>query len=126
MTNRRILVIDDETDIQEVVQLCLEITVGWTVMIASSGTEGLLVAEAEQPNGILLDVMMPDLDGSATFAKLQAKASTRDIPVVLLTAKLQPADRRRFDEIGVKGIIEKPFDPVNLANQIAELLEWEL
>ncbi len=124
MTTKRILVIDDEEDIQEVVQLCLKTVGGYEVLTASSGQEGLAKAEAEQPDAILLDVMMPDLDGVATFQELQANTATRHIPVILLTAKVQAADQRRFAELGVVGMISKPFNPLNLTSQIAEILGW--
>lgn len=126
MTTKRILVIDDEDDIQEVVQLCLKTVGGWEVLTAGSGNEGLAKAEAEQPDAILLDVMMPDIDGIATFQKLQANTATRHIPVILLTAKVQAADQRRFAELGVVGTISKPFDPLNLTSQIAEFLNWSI
>lgn len=126
MTSKRILVIDDEEDIQEVVQLCLKTVGGWEALIASSGQEGLAKAEAEQPNAILLDVMMPDMDGVATFQKLQANTATRHIPVIFLTAKVQAADQRRFAELGVAGMISKPFNPLNLTSQIAKALGWSL
>lgn len=126
MTTKRILVIDDEEDIQEVVQLCLKTVGGWEVLTAGSGNEGLAKAEAAQPDAILLDVMMPDIDGIATFQKLQANTATQHIPVILLTAKVQAADQRRFAELGMVGMISKPFDPLNLTSQIAELLNWSI
>lgn len=124
MTTKRILVIDDEDDIREVAQLSLEMVAGWEVSTACSGSKGLTKAEAEQPNAILLDVMMPDLDGLATFQKLQANPATDHIPVILLTAKVQSADRQRFAQLGVTAIIAKPFNPLNLANQVADALGW--
>ncbi|MCT7984105.1 response regulator [Laspinema sp. A4] len=125
MSFKRILVIDDEDDIREVAQLSLEMVGGWEVLTASSGNEGLLVAEAKQPDAILLDVMMPDMDGPATFKKLQANPSTQQIPVILLTAKVLYADQRRFSELGVNSVIAKPFEPMNLAAQVASALGWE-
>lgn len=123
MTAKRILVIDDEDDIREVAQLSLEMVGGWEVLTAGSGREGLAVAAAELPDAILLDVMMPDLDGPSTFEKLQENPRTRNIPVILLTAKMQAADRRRFDRLGVNAVIAKPFDPMTLAEQVAEALQ---
>lgn len=124
MTAKRILVIDDEDDIREVAQLCLEMLGGWEVLTACSGREGLVLAEAEQPDAILLDVMMPDMDGLATFQKLQANIATQHIPVILLTAKVQSADRHRFAKVGVTEMIAKPFNPLNLASLVAEALGW--
>lgn len=125
MTAKRILVIDDEEDIREVAQLSLEMVGGWEVLTAGSGSEGIAKADAEQPDAILLDVMMPDMDGPATFAQMQRHSGTQHIPVILLTAKVQATDQRRFAELGVAGIIAKPFDPMNLANQVAKVLGWK-
>lgn len=124
MTAKRILVIDDEPRIQEVIQTCLEILNGWQVLTASSGSEGLLQAQTQQPDAILLDVSMPEMDGLATFQKLQENPTTQSIPVVLLTAKVQPAERDGFAQLGVAGFIAKPFDPLTLASQIASVLHW--
>lgn len=123
---KQILIIDNEQYIQEVTQICLRTTAGWEVLTASSGIEGIAQAEASPPDAILLDVMMPEMDGLTTFGKLQENPATRDIPVILLTAKVQAADRRRYDELGVKGAIAKPFNPLQLASQIATILGWNL
>lgn len=125
MTVRRILIIDDEDDIREVAQLCLETVGGWDVITAGSGREGLVTAETEQPDAILLDVMMPEMDGPTTFQKLQANPQTSHIPVLLLTAKVQAAEQRRFAELGVTAVLVKPFDPLMLANQVAQALNWD-
>jgi CheY-like chemotaxis protein len=87
VTARRVLLVDDEDDIREVAQVSLEMTAGWEVLTAGSGNEGLATAAAEQPDAILLDMMMPDMDGPTTFQSLRANQSTQHIPVVLLTAK---------------------------------------
>ena len=126
MTVKQILVIDDEADIREVAQLSLEISSGWEVLTAASGREGLATAEAQQPDAILLDVMMPDMDGPTTFEKLQNNPSTKNIPVIFLTAKVQAAEQRRYAQLGVTAVLTKPFDPVMLANQIAAALGWQL
>lgn len=122
MSDKRILLIDDERDIRAVVAFCLRKTAGWHVSSAGGGAEGLAIARAEQPDAILLDVMMPDLDGPATLQRLQADAQTRDIPVIFLTAKAQGADHRGFATLGVTGILTKPFDPMTLADQIQAIL----
>ena len=126
MTIKRILVIDNEQYIQEVAQICLRTVAGWQVVTAGSGSEGLIKAEAEQPDAILLDVMMPDMDGLTTFQKLQANSATRHIPVILLTAKVQASDRRRYAELGMKAAIAKPFNALELPGQVAEALGWSL
>jgi CheY-like chemotaxis protein len=126
MTAKRILVVDNEQYIQEVTQICLQTVAGWQVSTASSGQEGLTKAAAEQPDAILLDVMMPDMDGLTTFQKLQENPATQQIPVILLTAKVQMSDRRRYEELGVRGAIAKPFNPLQLAGQVADALGWDL
>jgi CheY-like chemotaxis protein len=126
MTTKRVLVIDDEDVVQEVIQGCLEDLVGWETLMASSGIEGLRIAATAQPDAILLDVSMPDMDGIETFQKLLDDNATQRIPVILLTAKIQPADQAHFAELGIVGVIAKPFDPMTLAQQIAAALGWEL
>jgi CheY-like chemotaxis protein len=123
---RRILVIDDENDVREVTQLSLEMMGGWTVLTARSGKEGITTAIAEQPEVILLDVMMPEMDGPTTLQQLQANATTRHIPVIFLTGKVQATDQRRFAELGATACIAKPFDPLTLVSQVAVALGWEL
>lgn len=122
---RRILIIDDEEDIRQVAALSLETVAGWDVKMASSGAEGIARATEEQPDAILLDVMMPAMDGPTTFKELQRGEQTAGIPVVLLTAKVQGSDQRRFAGLGVAGILFKPFDPLTLARQISDVLGWQ-
>lgn len=122
VTLKQILVIDDEDDIRKLTQTCLEIMGGWQVIVARSGSEGLLLAEANQPDAILLDVMMPGMDGLTTFEKLHANPATKHIPVILLTAKERSADQSYLAEMGVTGIIKKPFNPLKIADQVAEAL----
>ena len=121
---KRILLIDDDEDIREVAQLALESVGGWQVLTAASGREGIAIATDEQPDAILLDIMMPDMDGIATFKNLQDHPKTQNIPVILLTAKVQTPDQRRFLDLGINTLIAKPFDPMNLADQVAGLLGW--
>ncbi|CAA9321795.1 MAG: Two-component transcriptional response regulator, LuxR family [uncultured Gemmatimonadetes bacterium] len=123
--SRRVLVIDDEDDIREVAQLSLEAVAGWEVYGASSGAEGLRIAAERVPDAILLDVMMPEMDGPSTFRALQAQASTAGIPVILLTAKVQASDRSRFEGLGVHGVLTKPFDPMELSRQVSDVLGWQ-
>lgn len=124
MTTRRILIIDDEYDIRAVAQLTLKAVGGWDVSIAASGQEGLAKASDEQPDVILLDVMMPDMDGIETLRALQANPATHTIPIILMTAKVQAAEQRRFAELEIAGIITKPFKAMKLPGQIAKLLGW--
>ena len=122
MSQKHILLVDDEDDIREVAGISLEAVGGWQVSRASSGVEAIAKALAERPDAILLDVMMPGIDGPATFKRLQDDPQTRDIPVILLTAKAQTADRHRFEELGVAGTLTKPFDPMALSDQVAAIL----
>ncbi len=123
---KRVLIVDDEDDIREVASLSLEATSDWVILTASSGREGLVTAAAERPDAILMDVMMPGMDGPTTFKQLQLNPLTARIPVVLLTAKVQGVDQRRFAGLGVAAVLFKPFDPLTLAAQISEALGWEL
>jgi CheY-like chemotaxis protein len=124
MQPKRILIIDDEDHIREIVTVTLEATQPWEVSTARSGADGVDVARREVPDAILLDVMMPAKDGPTTLRELQADPATKSIPVIFLTAKVQGPDRRKFLQLGVRGIITKPFDPLSLGNQIQELLLW--
>jgi CheY-like chemotaxis protein len=122
---RKILIIDDEEDIREVAALSLETVAGWTVVTANSGSQGLARAVEHQPDAILLDVMMPGMDGPSTFRELRKNPLTASIPVLLLTAKVQASDQRRFADLGVQAILFKPFDPLTLAQQISNVLGWK-
>ncbi|RSL15283.1 response regulator receiver domain-containing protein [Edaphobacter aggregans] len=121
---RRILIIDDEDDIREVAALSLEATAGWEILTANSGAKGIDIAVAEQPDAILMDVMMPEVDGPTTFRNMQQNPAISSIPVLLLTAKVQGVDQRRFAGLGVAAVLFKPFDPLTLADQISEVLGW--
>jgi CheY-like chemotaxis protein len=121
---RRILVVDDDAGIREVTQVSLELVGGHQVTTAACGRDALVQARQERPDAILLDVMMPGLDGPATFERLQAEPSTRDIPVILLTARLQSSDRARLVGLGVRAVLSKPFDPMTLPGEVAEILGW--
>jgi len=122
---RSVLIIDDEDDIREVASLSLEAIAGWTVHAASSGTEGIAAALKVQPDAILMDVMMPGMDGPTTFKLMQQTKGIEHIPVILLTAKVQGIDQRRFAELGVAAVLFKPFDPLLLSEQIAKALGWK-
>ncbi|WP_423464634.1 response regulator [Promicromonospora sp. MS192] len=122
--SRRILVVDDEEAIREVVRTGLEVVAGWDVDVATDGAQAVASCEADPPDAVLLDVMMPAMDGPATFSRLQENPRTQDVPVIFLTAKVQPPERRRYEELGVAGVLAKPFDPLTLPDQIADLLGW--
>jgi CheY-like chemotaxis protein len=121
---KRILLIDDEQHISTVVKACLVTLAGWAVSMAESGKEGLLKAKQEQPDAILLDVMMPDMSGVALLQELRKEPLTQAIPVVLLTAMVQTGDCNGYSDLDIAGVITKPFEPLKLADQIAEVLGW--
>jgi two-component system, OmpR family, alkaline phosphatase synthesis response regulator PhoP len=123
---KRILIIDDEETIQHVVQFGIQMISGWQVFRANSGAEGIHTARTECPDVILLDVMMPDMDGLTTFEKLQADPKTEKIPVIFLTAKAQTSEKRQFQDLGISGVITKPFNSLELPEQIAKILNWQL
>ena len=121
---KSILVVDDEDDIREVAALSLETIAGYQVITARSGASALSIAAEQQPDAIILDVMMPEMDGPTTFQKLRAQSSTSHIPVVFLTAKVQPSERARFASLGASAVLSKPFDPLTLASELADALGW--
>ena len=121
---KTVLVVDDDASIREVTKLSLEIFAGWTVLTADSGTAALGIARDERPDAVLLDMMMPGMDGLTTFGHLQTDAATRDIPVILITAKMQVGDRQPWDDYPLRGVIAKPFSPRTLAGEVADLLDW--
>ncbi|BAY28269.1 response regulator receiver domain protein [Nostoc carneum NIES-2107] len=124
MSRKRILLIDDEKSLSTVIQACLENLADWTVLKAESGREGLLKAQTETLNAILLDVMMPDLDGFTVLQELKKNPATQSIPVMLITAKVEPTKHEQYTQLGIAGVINKPFDPLRLAEQVAGILGW--
>ena len=119
-----VLVVDDNDDIRELAQLCLETVDGWTVLTAGSGADAIEAAREHQPDAVLLDMMMPEMDGLTTFEHLQSDDATRDIPVLLFTAKLQARDRQIWEGTAIRGTIAKPFDPLTLGEQVSRTLKW--
>ena len=122
---RRLLVVDDEPDVRAVVRLSLEHVGGWQVVDVDGGLAGVDAARRDRPDAVVLDVMMPGTDGPATFRLLQSDARTADIPVVMLTARVDRADRRVWLAMGVRGVLAKPFDPLQLPAQLADVLGWQ-
>lgn len=119
----RILYVEDEPDIQAVAKLALEIVGGFEVKVCSSGEEALSAVEAFAPDMILLDVMMPGMDGPSTLQALREKPSCADTPVAFMTAKVQPAEVAHYKSLGARDVIAKPFDPMTLAGQVKAI--WE-
>ncbi|MBW4520509.1 MAG: response regulator [Scytolyngbya sp. HA4215-MV1] len=124
MTTKRILVVDDEATIREVVTVCLKRLGGWDVLTAASGQDALQQARAERPDAIVLDVMMPEMDGFAFLQNLRADPTTQDIPVVLLTANSYLPHSDRLTNLGVMLTIPKPFQALDLVRQIAQVMGW--
>ncbi|WP_414516884.1 response regulator [Nostoc sp. PCC 9305] len=122
--SRNILIVDDEEDVQAIAKLGLEMGAGWNVLTACSGREALNVAVNSKLDVILLDMMMPDMDGRATLQLLKANPITKSIPVILLTAKVQESDQESFTDLDVAAVFAKPFRPLKLAAQISEALGW--
>jgi CheY-like chemotaxis protein len=98
---------------------------GWSVAAATRGEQALKLIAQRRPDLILLDVMMPEMDGPTTFKNMQDNPATKDIPVMLLTAKVQGVDQRRFASLGVAAVLFKPFDPLTLSEQISTILGWQ-
>ena len=121
---RRILVVDDDDLLREVASAALELVAGWRVSTAQSGGQAQLQARAERPDAILLDVMMPGVDGPTTVAALRADPDTRDIPIIFLTAKMPSSDLGEWQPLHLAGVIPKPFDPMTLAADMSRLLGW--
>ncbi len=120
-TLSRILMVEDEADIQTVAQLALEAVGGFMVQISGSGGEALAAAPTFGPDLILLDVMMPDMDGPSTLRALRANPRTREIPVIFMTAKIQSHEVARYKDLGALDVIPKPFDPMALSATVTAI-----
>jgi two-component system OmpR family response regulator len=123
MTTLRILHVDDEPDIRELVVLSLGLDPDFMVRSCGSGREALAVAADWQPDFILLDVMMPAMDGPATLVRLRENASSASIPVIFMTARAQARELDRFRSLGAAGVIPKPFDPMTLAASLRSYVQ---
>jgi CheY-like chemotaxis protein len=123
MTRIRILHVDDEPDIREVAELSLGLDPDFTVRSCGSGKDALAIAEEWQPDFILLDVMMPVMDGPATLVQLRENAKTAGIPVIFMTARAQAREVDRFRSLGAVGVIPKPFDPMTLAASVRSYVQ---
>ena len=122
MTNR-ILYVDDEADIRDIAAMSLELDPQFEVRTASSGVDALPLAAEWKPDLILLDVMMPVMDGPTTFARLREQPETAQTPVVFITARTQAQEVEGFKALGAKGVIAKPFDPMSLAATVRSYLD---
>jgi CheY-like chemotaxis protein len=122
--SRRVLIVDDQADIRDIARVGLELTTDWTVEVASSGAEALEIAARERPDAILLDVMMPHMDGPSAVRALRANPQTMDIPVILLTARMLTDDGGELADLSISGLLTKPFDPMALAGSVSSILGW--
>ena len=118
--------IDDSALIREAAKVALDDIGGWRVITAVSGEQGIEQARSQRPDAILLDVVMPGIDGIAVAERLNGIASTRSIPILLLTASEQLDGSESFRRISVAGIIDKPFDIAGLSREVAARLGWKL
>lgn len=115
MTDIRILLVDDEPDIREVVDVSLGLDPEFRTRACVSGADALVMAAEWSPSLILLDVMMPIMDGLTTLAKLRKNPRTAHIPILFLTARAQSGEIEHFIALGAQGVLPKPFDPMTLA-----------
>ena len=118
----RILYVDDEPDIREIAELALSLDPGLDVRTAASGEEAIALAQEWSPQLVLLDVMMPGMDGPQVLARLRSIPATRAVPVVFITARAQADELHTFATLDAKGVIAKPFDPMTLAEQVRNFL----
>ena len=123
MVVQTVLMIDDEPDIRRIGEMSLSAVGKLKVFMASSGKQGVEIARREKPDVILLDVMMPGLDGPATLLLLRADPITCRIPVIFMTAKVQRTEVERYRLLGAQGVVPKPFDPMDLPGRIQAIVE---
>jgi CheY-like chemotaxis protein len=121
MQLERILYVEDDADIREVASMALEVVGGFEVNACSSGAEALACVRQFAPQLIVLDVMMPEMDGPATLKALQTDPGTAKIPVIFMTAKVQPGEIAEFLELGAKDVVAKPFDPMTLSDLLRQI-----
>ncbi len=121
MKPSRILYVEDEPDIRAVAKLALEMVGGFEVRLCENGAQALEVVADFAPDLILLDVMMPGMDGPTLLQQLRSRAATAQIPVVFLTAKIQPPEVAQYQALGALDVIAKPFDPMLLSSQILQI-----
>jgi DNA-binding response OmpR family regulator len=114
----KLLLVDDDPNILFIAEMGLEDTPEWTVITAQSGREAIENAIREQPDAIVLDMMMPGMDGKMVFQELRMNAQTAGIPVIFMTAKVQQQEIEGYLKMGAAGVITKPFDPMKLSEEL--------
>jgi CheY-like chemotaxis protein len=118
-----VLLVDDDEDLRLIGKMALSDVGGWTTLLAAGGPEAIECAARERPDVILLDMMMPDMDGAAVMSELRGTVTTADIPVIFMTAKIQRHEVEEYLALGAAGVIGKPFDPLMLAEQVRGILD---
>ena len=121
-TIKKVLMADDDADIRKICNLSLSAVGKWQVVLAATGAEAVAKAKEEIPGLILLDVMMPGVDGVTAYHQIKEVPALKDVPVILITAKVQPEELEKYMGLGVAGVIMKPFDPMRLPGEIMRLL----
>lgn len=126
MATRRLLLIEDNEDNRTLIKFALENQTDWEIITASSGTEGIAKAEMERPDVILLDLILPDLDGLSVCEILKANLFTSTTPIIFITAMAQAKVLTQLKATLAEGIITKPFDIIDLNHQIAKICKWNI
>lgn len=119
----KILIIDDEDDVRTIASLSLSLLGGVEVVEAEGGKEGVLKAQTENPDAILLDMIMPEMDGAMTIKALKSDPKTASIPVIFVTTRSMSSDLEKMRILGAAGVVNKPFDPTTLADRVRAILQ---
>ena len=122
MTIRKVMLVDDDDDIREIGTMALSEVGQWQVVEAASGSEALTACERETPDVVLLDVMMPEMDGPTTFHSLRKLKSGKEVPIIFMTAKVQKHEVEGYLKLGAQGVIRKPFDPLTLPDEVRQIV----
>ena len=123
MPINKVLLVDDDDDLRRVASISMRKVAGWEVLPASSGTQAVEIALENRPDLVLLDVMMPEMDGPMTLSAIRAEEALAELPVIFITARIQSSEIAELLALGVAGVIRKPFDPLTLAREVSDLVE---
>ncbi len=118
----KVLIVDDEADIRRIGELSLQSVEGWDVLLAENGAQGMETAKAHNPDLILMDMMMPEMDGLTVLGQIREDPELESTPVIFMTAKVQRDEVARYLEAGAAGVVHKPFDPMTLPDEIRRIL----
>ena len=124
MTTKKLLLIDDNEDNRTLIKLALEMDTNWKILLAANGIEGIEQAESLKPDAILLDLMMPELDGLAVYDMLKSNLATSSIPIIFMTATTRKNVISQLEDTASAGILIKPLDMASLKSQIKKLCQW--